>query len=218
VNGVCHQAANRILLPASMTVSTARGYWVSESIFGTYGRVGAWRCHAPFHKHAGVSGDLAECRSALPATGGRDAAAEASEKQKRERDYLQGVLKLYAAAEDGRRPRSETLADVQEFQQTLFLHMVQFRLGALLNEELSRRLREVNARAEAARSRLSSARRGKVVAVHEYVEAFNRETIKFQEEMANALSAEQYEALFGLKPGEAIVLADPEIVKKAARE
>ena len=33
VNGVCHQAANRILLPAGITVRGARGYEVSEALF-----------------------------------------------------------------------------------------------------------------------------------------------------------------------------------------
>ncbi|MGH8025200.1 MAG: hypothetical protein ACREO0_00590, partial [Pseudoxanthomonas sp.] len=38
VNGVCHQAANRILLPAEITVAGARGYSLSVSLFGPYGR------------------------------------------------------------------------------------------------------------------------------------------------------------------------------------
>ena len=41
VNGVCHQAANRILYPARVTVSKARGYTISSSIYGDYG-LGSW--------------------------------------------------------------------------------------------------------------------------------------------------------------------------------
>jgi len=36
--GVCHQAANRILHPASIMVTRARGYRLSEFQWGTYGR------------------------------------------------------------------------------------------------------------------------------------------------------------------------------------
>src|SRR5215470_17682530 len=36
VNGVCHQAANRILLPAAITVTGARGYSVSTAMYGVY--------------------------------------------------------------------------------------------------------------------------------------------------------------------------------------
>jgi len=55
------------------------------------------------------------------------------------------------------------------------------------------------------------------MAFGEYADAFNRETIKFQEEMANAMSPEQYESLFDLKPGDTVLLADPDIVKNAVK-
>ncbi len=42
INGVCHQAANRILLSAGVLVKDARGYSVSTSLFNTYGKVGFW--------------------------------------------------------------------------------------------------------------------------------------------------------------------------------
>ena|ERR1051325_357747 len=35
--GVCHQTANRILLPANLTVARARGYRKSLFLFGAYG-------------------------------------------------------------------------------------------------------------------------------------------------------------------------------------
>ena len=60
INGVCHQAANRILLPASITVRGARGDQVSEALFGTYGRPSGvlGLCRAPFDQHTGTTGDL----------------------------------------------------------------------------------------------------------------------------------------------------------------
>lgn len=36
--GVCHQTANRILYPARVLVSEAKGYWLSSALYGTYGR------------------------------------------------------------------------------------------------------------------------------------------------------------------------------------
>lgn len=38
ITGVCHQTANRILYPAMVIVSGARGYWLSSLLYGTYGR------------------------------------------------------------------------------------------------------------------------------------------------------------------------------------
>ncbi len=63
INGVCHQSASRILFPAGITVRGARGYDVSEALFGTYGRPRGptGTCLSPFHKHADVTGDLLGC-------------------------------------------------------------------------------------------------------------------------------------------------------------
>ena len=38
VTGVCHQTANRILLPAGLTVASARGAVLSILLYGVYGR------------------------------------------------------------------------------------------------------------------------------------------------------------------------------------
>jgi len=38
ITGVCHQAANRILHPAGVFVSSAHGYRASTFIYGTYGK------------------------------------------------------------------------------------------------------------------------------------------------------------------------------------
>jgi hypothetical protein len=96
VNGVCHQAANRILLPAGITVRGARGYDVSEALFGTYGRPrGPFRtCRAPFERHPQVAGDLPAC--AGEARGGRTLSAA---ERRAERRYLSGVLARYRRAE-----------------------------------------------------------------------------------------------------------------------
>ena len=52
----------------------------------------------------------------------------------------------------------------------------------------------------------------------DFVKAFNKETILFQEAAAGALKARQYKALLGLEPGDTVILADPRIVSKAYRD
>jgi hypothetical protein len=51
----------------------------------------------------------------------------------------------------------------------------------------------------------------------DFVKAFNKETILFQDAAAGALKAKQYKALLGLEPGDTVILADPRIVRKAFR-
>ena len=62
INGVCHQAANRISLPAGILSHRREGLnnGVSSALFGLMaglrGPLGT--CSAPFNQHTGVTGDL----------------------------------------------------------------------------------------------------------------------------------------------------------------
>lgn len=40
LDGLCHQMANRILFPAGQTVTRARGFRFSSTVFGAYGKSG----------------------------------------------------------------------------------------------------------------------------------------------------------------------------------
>ncbi len=55
LTGVCHQTANRILYPAGVLVSMARGYNQSVFFWGTYG-LGGWPQREECAKVGGVSG------------------------------------------------------------------------------------------------------------------------------------------------------------------
>src|SRR5262245_5244182 len=136
INGVCHQAANRILLPAAITVRGARGYEVSEALFGTYGRPGGvfGLCRAPFDQHTATAGDLPGCAGSMPAAAKARRAHRArrlrsSAAPNGERRYLAGVLAFYRKA---RAPFESATAskrfaagrDLEEFHLALFMHQV----------------------------------------------------------------------------------------------
>ena len=213
VNGVCHQAANRVLLPAGITARGARGYEISEALFGVYGRPrGAARtCRAPFREHPGVTGDVPEC--AAPSRAGRSLSAG---ERRAERRYLRGVLALYGRAE--RRLRSMRGAvgpELEAFVVEHFMRQVRFRLGRTLDRAAARRLRDVRASTERARLQLEEWFAREALTVGEFVAAFNTETILFQDAVAGVLTARQYRALFGLARGETVILADPRIVRRA---
>jgi hypothetical protein len=210
VNGVCHQAANRILLPAGITVRGARGYDVSEALFGTYGRPrGAFgTCRAPFDQHAGVTGDLPACAE--------DMATAATAERRAERKYLSDVLARYRRAERRLRSARGLIGpELEDFLVELFLHQVRFRLGPRLSRSLVARLRAIRASTERSRMKLEEWFARKELTAREFVTAFNTETILFQEAVAGALKADQYRALFGLRRGETVILADPRIVRQA---
>lgn len=226
VNGVCHQAANRILLPAGITVRGARGYSVSEAMFTTYGRLGIWPCRAPFDRKTGVSGDLPAC---LPAGA---AAAPVGEPitaaDERDWSYTARVLALYRQAESIELPRSRKAAalpaarikalesTISTFHNELFRAMCEHRLGPRFDPAMAKKVMAVRAAVERQQAAAVANRRRDGMSGAEYVDEVNRLTKKLQTDLAGAMSAADYEQLLELSPTEApIVLADPAIVAEA---
>jgi hypothetical protein len=224
VNGVCHQAANRILLPASITVRGARGYEVSEALFGTYGRPsGAFGlCQAPFDQHAGTVGDLPACiepaSAPLRRRGGRRSRSAAP--LPGERRYLNGVLAIYNKA---RAPFASAAAatrfaasgEIEEFVAELFMHQVNFKLGSGADRTVRSRLDHIRRSTERSRLKIEEWYVNKSMTGSEFVTEFDRETVVFQQAAAGAIKAAQYKKLFGVAPGVTVTLADPRIVKRA---
>ena len=219
VNGVCHQAANRILLPAGITVRGARGYSISEALFGTYGRVRFWPCHAPFNKYPTVKGDLLEC--ILSHSKGMEEASfhVRSTSEKLDTQYIKGVLDIYEGAAPAFKSKSLAEGQSADLQLKLFMYMAEFHLGPMLNSRTTKRIMGIREDTEKAilKAQKFLEKRGVLKSeertIHvDYVEAFNKITIDFQEAMAKSMTVEQYKTLFDLEPEERIILADPRIV------
>jgi hypothetical protein len=220
VNGVCHQAANRILLPAGITVRGARGYTISESLFGTYGRVGVWPCKSPFNKYPSVTGDLRECADAkrIKYTAKVLESRSLGAEDKLDWHYIKGVLNIYNEANTILKAKSVTAAQAKSFHLKLFMYMAEFNLGSMLDGTLAKRLKQVRGETEKSWSKIERPFAAAETDTDEFVAEFNRLTLNFQDEMANALTPEQYFTLFDLKPSERVILADPNIVSKVFKE
>jgi hypothetical protein len=224
INGVCHQAANRILLPAGITARGALGYDVSEAMFGTYGRPRGpfGLCSAPFHQHPEVTGDLPECgpgpavsKSTRGAT--RSPAVKARRASVRERKYLDGVLAIYDKAESalpkGRGAPAER--DLEGFHVELFMHKLDYDLGSKAGRRLLRKLEDIRRSTERSRIKIEEwFLRGEMNS-DEFVEAFDRETMLFQEAAASAMTAAEYRAVFRVPRGRLFVLADKRVARTA---
>jgi hypothetical protein len=218
VNGVCHQAANRILMPAGIIVSGARGYRLSQLLYGTYGRVGSWPCSAPFNKYPGVSGDLPECAAVTVASpmGEGEAAGEIDEA---EMTLTSSVLELYRAhdqlfAEEEARPMPE---EVEEFDVAHFTLVLEHRLGEL-DERHKAELLNVRRRTENEQVSLERQFADDALSGPEFVEAIDAMTKDFQIEMGQRMSDAEYEELLGLSKDDVIVLSDPAILSEAFPE
>lgn len=225
INGVCHQAANRILFAAGVTVRGARGYDVSEALFGTYGRPRGpfGTCPSPFNQHTGVTGDLVQCTDTLlaKATKGRrkTGLARLTRARRDEQRYIRGVLAIYRQAVPFTKASARRLAgpELEGFHIKLFMHKVEYSLRTGLDRSLSRRLQDIRRSAERSRMKIEEWFSHREMKPSDFVKAFNKETILFQDAAAGALKAKQYKALLGLEPGDTVILADPRIVRKAFR-
>lgn len=204
VNGVCHQAANRILLPAGILVSGARGYSLSQAIFGAYGKVMGGLCHAPFDQYSGVRGDLPAC---TPTAGGAPhtrATAKQTQHQKSRSSLLRTLHRRAAGAQDA---LEGMYINVRAFERE-----VQFALDGELSDKKAQGLREAKIKADLEHLRLCQNFERQEVKEVQFVKGFNRMTFNFQDDLANALSKVQYRRVFNLPPEERIYLADPDIL------
>lgn len=216
INGVCHQAANRILLSAGITVRGARGYSISEALFGTYGRVGYWPCKSPFVQYPNETGDLPECVEATVKKAGALAVDHVvrTSTDKLDWQYINGILEIYGEAASMMKARAVAPVEAQSFHLKLFMYMAEFNLGPMLDKPLANKLKQVRNRNEKARVKAETAFANEKMTPREFVDIFNKTTIEFQDEMASIMKPAQYETLFDLKPGDHVILADQNIVSK----
>lgn len=211
INGVCHQAANRILFPAGIFVTGARGYGVSSALFGPYGRPRGplGTCSAPFDQHTGVTGDLPAC---VTATGGITAAEQVQSPQ--ENTYFARVSLAYGQVAPIGAERAELgEGALLEFMVQLFDYQIEFRLPDG-NSDRRGQLLDLRASTEKSRIDLENQFARREIPVMEFVLRSDIEAITFQKQVARVLKPYEYEALFDLKYRQVVVLADPEIVSR----
>lgn len=221
INGVCHQAANRILLPAKITVRGAKGYYVSEAMYGTYGRPRGFlgTCRAPFHQHPGVSGELTACETDV--TDLSDDESESAlnvldmpDESNEFRKYLSRVTSLYEETDvDSLQADSD---QSKQFQLALFGELVSFKLtSSFMDTKGGSYLMEIRSNIEDQRAPLEESLQSKEMKIDEFVAVYNGLTEEFQQHLANTLPADQYRTLLEQEPGDVVVLGDPEIAREA---
>lgn len=208
INGVCHQSANRILWPAKVTVRGARGYKLSEAIYGPYGRFRALfgLCNAPFNRHPDVEGDLPECMFKV-------AAPRAQAEIEEDAQYLERAVETYErygpleamALDDG------AMVDLHV---ELFLLLAQRELGPK-RVEAAHKVVGIRTDEERERMRIERAFADRELSLERFVTEVNGLTDRFQDQVAEAMAPEDYSLLLGLLPGDKVQLVDPDIAKQA---
>ncbi|WP_460415294.1 hypothetical protein [Pseudomonas sp. microsymbiont 2] len=202
IDGVCHQAANRILTAANILVSGARGYALSVSIYGTYGR-------GTFDRHDDVTGDIPECVEKprlMSSTLVPEPAALPSEKA-----LVRSNKAFYRRMQD----KITTPQDALDFNMRAFDRLLDHLPPLKLSETSRQGLIDAKFHVETMLFSLDHEQRLQNVEPAQLVEQINRMTLTFQDEAANALTPRQYEQVYGVSVDERLILADPDIVSQA---
>lgn len=208
VNGVCHQAANRILLPAGILVSAARGYGVSSTLYGAYGRTRRPPCFAPFYQAEDITGDLPECVAGSAKQATRVIARPVAALKAGEARHLSAIRRSYARFE----AVETTPLEEMNFQMRLFSMEAEFRLGVDAARGGSG-LRLAKEKVELKHHSLVEDFGRQEMKPAEFIKAFNRMTLDLQDDIANAVSKSQYSALLQMDRDERVVVADPKVIR-----
>lgn len=207
VNGVCHQAANRILLPAGITMDGVRGYKLSVAIFTVYGRPRGYfgRCNAPFEQHEEAAGDLPECLQ--PNAEPKPSENSDAIVDYKDRFYMDRVRSLYISAEKSN-GGEDGLFDFAMMSFDLLVHLT---LGRDLGTTKRNDLR--SARSEFEEYRIEAEQRyadtGNLSA---FADEFDRKTLELQEKFSEVLDEREYSRLLDLPRGDLIVISNPDIL------
>ena len=210
VNGVCHQAANRILTQTKIQVSNARGYWLSQSIFGTFGKP------SPYNRHLRVIGEIPACSTIKTRpTDELELSTLLTEQQVANERWLRQEHTRFIKME-GEAHTTSTIFDFMKANTQAFEASIRFRLNGLkLASSAMRGLLYAKETVEIKHFEISKLFLSKQIDSKKFIKLFNAMTKTFQDETSNALSAEAYVELFKLFPDERIVLADPAAIDLA---
>lgn len=206
VNGVCHQAANRILLPAGVLVKKARGYRLSYAIYGEYGiALPTKKCHGQFRKHELVAGDLPACifSGAAPPPDDADGPSSGDDAA-----FLDLALRLSNALEESDRGPNAQLAFQLAHIELCGMYWVGRRFVGFRDAVF-----QIQSGFERTRQELQRRRLNDDLPPVGFLESMNVQTVNYQDAMAEALPRGVYEDMFQLDRDERVILCDLDVLR-----
>ncbi|WP_272513968.1 hypothetical protein [Bacillus cereus] len=189
ITGVCHQAANRILIPTGQTVKEAGYYSLSTSVYGIYGT----DANEFFDKHHIKPLDF-----------------EIYNNSADEIELIKNVQNLYLFSnEDCNNTDSPIDLLVKEFELS-----VQYKLNNSVSNALMGGLKKMLKNFHIKKEELANDLNSQKLTPKEYADEINKEILVMLSSFSKKLTTEEFKKIFGLMPGEQINLVDPEIMAK----
>ncbi|WP_044797571.1 hypothetical protein [Bacillus cereus] len=185
ITGVCHQAANRILLPTCKTVKEAGGYFASTFVYGVYGT----DAQEFFVKH-----QIQPCTASTDST--------------KESEFIKNVQKIYTPL-NMRINNNNSHIDLLDQEFVLFL---EYKLDNNVNNTLSVKLKEIHTNFHKRKIELINNLHNQKISPRDYANQLNKELSATLDKFAKELTVTEFKKLFNLMPDEHVILVDPEII------
>jgi hypothetical protein len=211
VTGVCHQTANRILWPAGITVSRAKGYWASFLAYGTYGTdVAAWLIRLGVCSTS--TGEIAQC--GIRARGAETGELPPDRKDRAlARDIKALYLKNVSPQEHKRRMTVRGATDLKLVGAETKLVM-QHRLGRTVRAAKVKDIQTIQTDLFSAKDEIGLHLHEGKIGGEELAQKMNAAVNKALKDCLKALGRDGYTGLLELEPGETINIVDPKIAAK----
>jgi hypothetical protein len=218
VTGVCHQTANRILWPAGITVSRAKGYWASFLAYGTYGTdVPAWLIKIGVCSTS--TGEIPQCAAkarATPSTSKLNAGEAPPDPKDRAlvRDIKALYLRGVSPQEHKRRSMMKGPADLKIIGSETKL-VLQHRLGKTVRAANIKDIQTIQMELFSKKEAIAKHLHEGNISGEELAQKINGAVNKSLKDCLKSLGKENYAKLLELEPGEMVNVVDPKIAAKA---
>lgn len=198
ITGVCHQTANRILFPAGCIVSSAKNYWITSFIYGTYG-IMPW---------SSFINRVKSCSRFINQVS--DFRVKETEHTP-EKDYLSQINSLYL--ESPSLYREQTLLPARELKIT-----INYRLGADVSSKVIDLLVSHQTDLLSEKRNFDHAFYNKRLSPEKYSDSINYLAQSLLKKLTQSIGTSNYEKLFGLKPNESFYVIDPELMFNSSKK
>lgn len=198
--GVCHQAANRILIPTGQTVNPAWGYSASTALYGVYGT----DAKEFFKRHNITTMQL----------------NETPHNNYVEREFISSVKNLYKSSNMMMNTNDDDSIDLASEE---FKLLLQYKLSAnssIASNKFSEnpttiptnKLLEIHKKFNMKKNSLINDLDNKKLSPEEFATKINEEISSTLHSFSQELSREDFEKVFGIKPGDKVMLVDSKIM------
>lgn len=216
ITGLCHQTANRILAPAGITVHEADGYGLSLALFGTYGfhldSIMRYSAGSEL-RFGGEVAALGEWVARQLACGLKPAERRYTFEKASEEEYFNRITEHHNRILRSGEAESGDEREATRFVAEELAVFAGLRLGRQLERSQVVSIVDVNKDVHQEKTTIVKSFDSGVLRGRGLADEVNEVGNNILAEAQRVLGADDFQAVFGVKPGERLNIVDPEIAE-----